>query len=120
MAVAWCIAIDTVAVFACIPVQRGWLVGSRQVPGHCASQGKLISLGAATPEYSDGFHPTGLANANANCVSYTDRPLSIAKVALVGVSAARGNFKITDFEIKGMVCRVIRDEMRMCQMVHTI
>ena len=45
MVIAWCIAIDCVAVFACIPIKRGW---DSSVPGHCLER-QANFVGAAIP-----------------------------------------------------------------------
>lgn len=51
MLVAWCIAIDFVALFACIPIQKSW---DSSVPGHCRDR-QTNFIGAAIPNIVTDF-----------------------------------------------------------------
>lgn len=46
MVVSWWIAIEFVAIFACIPVQKTWEL---TIPGHCAGNNFAGYLGTAAP-----------------------------------------------------------------------
>lgn len=80
MIVAWCIAIDFVAVFACIPVQRGW---DLSVAGHCLDR-QANFVGAAIPNILTDFILLVLPMPMIWHIQTTIR----RKVALVGVFAA--------------------------------
>lgn len=80
MVVALCIAIDFVALFAYIPVQRSW---DSRVPGHCQDR-QAKFLGAAIPNVLTDLILLALPMPMLYRIQTTLR----LKIGLVGVFAA--------------------------------